>query len=94
MHFGIATRAMSIMQTQVLIERLVETEMTALCVSCLTRHDCALQRITSKIIIHCESYNPDFDENVPKGLCKTCDNASVCQLPGRKEGIWHCNEFR
>jgi hypothetical protein len=29
----------------------------------------------------------------PKGLCKSCDHAITCALPGRAEGVWRCNKF-
>jgi hypothetical protein len=28
------------------------------------------------------------------GLCMNCDKANFCQLPERKTGVWHCEEYR
>jgi hypothetical protein len=30
----------------------------------------------------------------PIGLCLNCDNRSFCGLPGVREGVWFCEEYR
>jgi hypothetical protein len=86
------------MQTQERIEQLVAKELKSLCITCMHTHDCVFHRLSIKAIIQCELFEFDLghDERsgTPHGLCKTCDNASLCKLPGRIEGLWHCNEFR
>jgi len=29
-----------------------------------------------------------------KGLCTNCENRETCCLPGKREGVWHCEEYR
>ena len=30
----------------------------------------------------------------PLGLCRNCENRSSCGLPGAREGVWFCEEYR
>jgi hypothetical protein len=30
----------------------------------------------------------------PLGLCRNCENRSSCALPGAREGVWFCEEYR
>ena len=30
----------------------------------------------------------------PLGLCVNCENRSHCGLPGAREGVWFCEEYR
>jgi hypothetical protein len=89
---------MTIMHTHERIEQLVAKELKSLCTTCMHTHECVFMKASTRAIIQCELFQLDLDQeyilDAPKGLCKTCDNASVCKLPGRREGLWHCNEFR
>jgi hypothetical protein len=55
---------------------------------------------TNKFIIQCELYQVRKEAtNTSKvisnqgGLCINCIKADTCQLPGKNEGIWHCEEY-
>ena len=86
------------MQTRELIEDLVTRELKALCTTCAHVSTCVYYRATSKAIIQCEIFSIDQDNagetESAQGLCTSCDLASHCKLPGRKIGVWRCNEFR
>ena len=80
------------------IEDIVMREFTGLCSTCLHINTCTYHKGASeKIIIQCELFEADDEpltaQNTAFGLCKNCDLASGCNLPGRKTGTWHCNEF-
>jgi hypothetical protein len=82
-----------------LIEEMVVKEFMGLCSTCAHVHSCAYsERRSDKVIIQCEMFEVDHDnlsgEKTPSGLCRTCDLTTVCRLPGRKTGTWHCNEFQ
>ena len=81
-----------------IMEEIVVKEFRSRCVMCLHVATCSyFKKKSDKIIIQCELFEDDDDaltQNPPTGLCKTCDLASDCRLPGRRTGTWHCNEFR
>ena len=82
-----------------IIEDMVVREFKGLCSTCLHVDSCAYsKRKSDKIVIQCEMFEVDNDnpsgESTPEGLCKNCDLARFCRLPGRKTGTWHCNEFQ
>jgi len=82
-----------------IIEDMVVREFRSLCSTCLHIDSCVYSRRRSdKVIIQCEMFEVDDDnlsgDNTPTGLCKNCDLAANCRLPGRKTGTWHCNEFQ
>jgi hypothetical protein len=85
------------MQTREFIEQLVVAEMKGLCSGCFHQASCFYRKVATKSVIQCELFEADFDlpyaAEPLKGLCKTCDHASDCKLPGRNGGVWHCNEF-
>jgi hypothetical protein len=84
------------MHTLGLIEEIIVMEMKGLCTTCAHATHCVYLKSSSKAIIQCELFELDGTLKSPtsaNGLCKTCDNASRCNLPGRAEGVWHCNEF-
>jgi hypothetical protein len=80
-----------------LIEDLVVREVKGLCVTCVHADGCIYHKTATKKIIQCELFELSLGQSIDsisrKGLCTTCDNASYCKLPGRKEGVWRCNEF-
>lgn len=81
-----------------MIEEMVVREFRSLCSTCLHVDSCAyLKRRSGKIVIQCELFEVDDEHSVsqsnPSGLCKSCDLAAGCRLPGRRTGTWHCNEF-
>lgn len=85
------------MQLEV-IEDIVLKEFKGLCSTCVHVDSCAyFKRKSAKIIIQCEMFEVDnspLNEKDRGGLCKSCDLADECRLPGRKFGTWHCNEFQ
>lgn len=85
------------MLNNIAIEDLVLKEVKALCTTCYHRHECSFYKTTTKAIIQCELFQLDedkpFEGSVKRGLCITCDNAVRCSLPGRRTGVWHCDEF-
>ncbi len=78
-----------------LIEEMIIREMKGLCASCLHAPSCVYFRMSKREIIQCEMFEEDKDQLAfpAAGLCKTCDHAQSCKLPGRKQGVWHCDEF-
>jgi hypothetical protein len=49
-----------------------------------------------KLFDHYELFENEPDQSLPGdpgGLCKTCDRADKCELPGRRTGTWHCKDF-
>jgi hypothetical protein len=86
------------MQMKEAIEDIVTRELRGLCTTCVHADRCIYHKTATRIIIQCELFQLDpaerIDANSLQGLCTTCDHASHCRLPGRKYGIWHCNEFR
>jgi hypothetical protein len=101
MHFGKAQVANYIMQIQDWIDEIIVSELKGLCYTCQHVESCAYRKNTTKKIIQCELYELDTDVRYANGsyepdlagLCKTCDHAPTCALPGRKSGVWHCNEY-
>jgi hypothetical protein len=85
------------MYAQELLEEIIEKEFRGLCISCAHDDACNYRNATNKHIIQCEMYELDNEANgenePPRGLCVSCDNAAICKLPGRKSGVWHCNEY-
>ena|SRR6187455_2128244 len=82
-----------------IIEEIVVKEFRGLCLTCLHVATCSyFKRQSNKIVIQCELFEVDDEvalaQHSPAGLCKSCDLAADCRLPGRRMGIWHCNEFR
>jgi hypothetical protein len=97
MHFGFRGRKNN-MQNEI-IQEIVVKELKGLCSSCVHLTTCGyFKRNSHKVVIQCELFEVDevvaLPQNVPDGLCKTCDLAAACRLPGRKMGTWHCNEFQ
>lgn len=85
------------MQVKEIIEDIVLREVKPLCVTCRFADDCVYHQTATKVIIQCELFEFDLDQQHDeggKGLCRTCDNAKHCKLPGRFQGVWHCNEFK
>jgi hypothetical protein len=98
MHFGIAlyTKVQQ-MQKKETIEDLISRELKGLCATCLHANTCVYYATTTKAIIQCEMFQVDHEQQSDSdslhGLCRTCDHALYCSLPGRKGGVWRCNEF-
>lgn len=81
------------------IEELVLREFRGLCLSCLHVDTCTYHvSAPNRDVIQCELFELDDEPRVESesasGLCKGCDFAVSCRLPGRRTGTWHCNEFR
>ncbi len=78
-------------------EEMLIDELKGLCTTCRHVSHCPFFRRADKAIIDCEMFDADesavADDSL-RGLCKTCDNAAHCSLPGRRIGVWHCNEFK
>jgi hypothetical protein len=88
------------MQMKETIEDIVTRELKGLCISCAHTQTCPYHKAASKVIIQCEFFQLDLLDQTkqsahdsPQGLCATCDHANRCTLPGRKEGVWRCNDF-
>jgi hypothetical protein len=84
---------------QEILEELIVQGFRSLCSTCRHADSCTyFNRQVSKPVIQCELFEVDHEEplvsETPGGLCRNCDVASHCTLPGRKTGIWHCNEFQ
>jgi hypothetical protein len=99
MHFGIAPPGkVQQMQMKEAIEDIVTRELKELCTACVHADRCSYHKTATKIIIQCELFQLDLVErtstNSLRGLCTSCDRAFHCNLPGRKHGLWHCDEFR
>lgn len=81
-----------------MVEEIVINEFRGLCTSCVHSNTCYFKKNSHKVVIQCELFEVDQEvalpQNDPNGLCKTCDLAEACRLPGRKMGTWHCNEFQ
>jgi len=84
------------MQTREVIEEMIASELKGLCLSCVHAPTCIYHRTARKEIIQCEAFELDEEQEAfsLNGLCKSCDNAATCKLPGRRSGVWHCNEYR
>jgi len=78
------------MQTQEHIEQLLERELDGLCAS-RESADHGLYPRTAGTIIR----RPTLDDvkYTSTGLCMNCAKANSCHLPGRKVGVWHCEEY-
>jgi hypothetical protein len=78
-----------------LIEEIITREVRGLCTTCIHAETCAYSLSSTKTIIQCELFQLDQAVEVLSsgGLCKTCDQLSTCRLPGRRTGVWHCDEF-
>lgn len=85
-------------------------KLSGLCVTCNSAGTCMHLRHLEPPIWNCEEFDdrvpirrisdaapeprePDTALAVP-GLCANCDHLSVCTLPGRASGVWHCEEYR
>jgi len=70
-------------------------ELKPLCAVCIHLDDCEYYKKSAKAIIQCELFEeellPDPDG---KGLCGLCGYNRRCTLPGKKYGVWHCEEFK
>ena len=80
-----------------IIEDIVVRELKGLCSTCFHFDSCAYsKRQPDKAVIQCEMFEIDKEsgENPTEGLCRNCDLAKHCRLPGRRLGTWHCNEFQ
>lgn len=81
-----------------IIEDIVINEFRSLCSTCLHIDTCTyFKKKSDKVIIQCEMFEVDdspLQLREVDGLCKTCDLADDCKLPGRRIGTWHCNEFK
>jgi hypothetical protein len=102
MHFGIGLvkYRYNKMQMKEIIEDIVTRELKGLCISCAHTQTCPYRKSATKVIIQCEFFQLDLldltehaTHNSLHGLCATCDHANHCTLPGRKEGVWRCNDF-
>jgi hypothetical protein len=87
------------MQMNPAIEELIAAELRELCSTCMHAPSCVYHQTSTKAIIQCELFELDAEvktasHHSPAGLCANCDHASYCKLPGRKVGVWRCNEFR
>jgi hypothetical protein len=86
------------MQTNTIIEDMLTRELKSLCGTCVYKNDCIYYRTSTKAIIQCELFELDQEFNIDsssaRGLCATCDHTDHCTLPGRRQGVWRCNEFR
>lgn len=81
------------------IEELILREFRGLCSSCLHVDTCVYHGSEpGRSVIQCELFElndePSLEVDSAQGLCKGCDFAPACKLPGRRTGTWHCNEFR
>jgi hypothetical protein len=85
------------MRSNTIIEEIVERELKSLCGTCVHKGECKYYRASAKAIIQCELFERGEDNHVNSlskvGLCKMCDHADHCSLPGRKNGVWRCTEF-
>jgi hypothetical protein len=83
------------MLTKETIEDIVTGELKSLCIRCVHVEKCFYYKTATKTIIQCELFEIDqLNATVPQGLCMTCDHVTHCVLPGRKQGVWRCTEFR
>jgi hypothetical protein len=86
------------MRKQHLIEHIVNRELRHICDTCVHAETCIYKKQSQKAIIQCEMYETDAKEalngGVLQGLCKNCDHAPRCTLPGKQFGVWHCNEYK
>lgn len=87
------------MYTQDSTVTLLLNELRGLCINCAKAEHCSYREATDKIIIQCEMHelageDDTFASAMPrKGLCVNCGKADSCQLPGRRVGAWHCEEY-
>jgi len=84
------------MHTRAAIENIIIQELHELCTTCRHSGSCSYYQKTDKAIIQCELYEAG-EHNLTKdltGLCKNCDNARYCSLPGKRLGVWHCDEYK
>jgi hypothetical protein len=94
MHFGL----WNAMNSQ-LIEGLLKNELKGLCINCVLVSSCLFRKTTDRIIIQCELFQVDDEADVlhpvsmQKSLCMNCARNNSCQLPGRRTGVWHCEEY-
>jgi hypothetical protein len=93
-----ARAGLQLMQTWEVIEDIVLKEVKGLCGTCRHAESCVYHQTAVKKVIQCELFEFDLEQRptleAPAGLCKTCDNSHYCKLPGRKNGVWHCNQFQ
>jgi hypothetical protein len=77
-----------------LIEDIVLEGFKGLCETCVHAYRCSYHKPGEKAVIQCEMFEMDMENDTPEnGLCRSCENASTCRLPGKKAGVWHCDEF-
>lgn len=87
------------MPIQERIKHLIEQELKGLCSTCALSNDCLHRMATNKTIVQCGMYQLREDTNASKlistqkGLCINCGKVDTCQLPGKNEGVWHCEEY-
>jgi hypothetical protein len=85
------------MKTIEVIEDIFSRQLQSLC-TCAHRTNCMFCRASVKAVIQCELFQLKEDDALsnylPRGLCENCDHAATCALPGRRTGVWHCNEFQ
>jgi hypothetical protein len=88
------------MPTQEKIKHLIELELKGLCTNCALSSDCIYRMATNKVIVQCELYQLGEEDtnaskliSIQRGLCMNCVKVDTCQLPGKNEGIWHCEEY-
>lgn len=86
------------MHTNETIEEIIVRELRGLCASCARAEGCLYHNTSLKVIIQCDMFDDaltgDASAHPLQGLCRTCDHSSYCKLPGRKHGVWRCNEFQ
>jgi hypothetical protein len=86
----------SSMQIHSEVEEMIITGFKGLCETCVNAETCVYSRLAAKAVIQCELFEENHEEirtENPCGLCRNCENAPTCKLPGRKHGVWHCEEF-
>lgn len=86
------------MHTNETIEEIIVRELRGLCASCAHAEGCLYFNTSLKIVIQCDMFddvqNAEPHAHEVQGLCRTCDHSPSCKLPGRKHGVWRCNEFQ
>lgn len=82
------------------IKHLIDLELKGLCTNCALSNDCIYRVDTNKVIVQCGLYQLEEEDtnaskliSIKRGLCMNCVKVDTCQLPGKKEGIWHCEKY-
>jgi hypothetical protein len=87
------------MYSSEIIENLLQQELKGLCMSCINAPTCSYRLATDKTVIQCEMFETgnrfvqQTNYTQPGGLCMNCAKATICQLPDRYVGVWHCGEY-